>query len=170
MKKFILSISFLIFLTNCSGDVKSSLGLTKQGPDEFTIISYPPLSAPPEFSLNQPSIDKRALPQRNSNSNVKYSSEESILLGKISTSDSKSLVKEPIENEASRENNSTERHGFIRSTISSLNPQNGNKDPIIDQEAEKERISKNIQEGKAINEGEVKSTKPKSFFSNIFGG
>lgn len=167
MKKIILSIPFLVCLSGCNNDVKSTLGLTKQGPDEFTVVSYPPLSAPPEFSLNQPGTDRRALPRRDSEQSVKYTQEESKLLSIISTPEPKSSVKELVDHEAMSQRDNTESRGFIRETLGSLNDE-GNKDPVIDAEAEKERISNNMQNGKPITEGEVKNLKHKSKFSKLF--
>ncbi|AIF81313.1 hypothetical protein I862_03765 [endosymbiont of Acanthamoeba sp. UWC8] len=168
MKKIILSIPFLILLTSCSNDVKSSLGLRKEGPDEFTVVSYPPLSIPPEFNLNEPGVDKRALPRRNSENAAKYTVEESRLLNAVSTSATKSAVKESIDNEALGKQDTTENRGFIRKTLGSLNDESG-KEPVVDAELEKERISNNLKEGKPVNEGEVKNLKQKSGFSKLFG-
>ncbi len=47
---------FPIFaLTACSGsDVSDTLGLNKSAPDEFVVVSRPPLVVPPDFSLSPP--------------------------------------------------------------------------------------------------------------------
>lgn len=45
----------LLLLSACSGDeVKSTLGLERSAPDEFKVVSRPPLSVPPEFTLRPP--------------------------------------------------------------------------------------------------------------------
>lgn len=41
-------------LAGCGGSVKETLGLERQPPDEFRVLSRPPLSVPPEFSLRPP--------------------------------------------------------------------------------------------------------------------
>lgn len=41
-------------LSACGNDVKDSLGINKKAPDEFKVVSRPPLSVPPEFSLTPP--------------------------------------------------------------------------------------------------------------------
>ncbi|MFA7428728.1 MAG: DUF3035 domain-containing protein [Rhodospirillaceae bacterium] len=41
-------------LSGCSGGVKETLGLDRQAPDEFQVVSRPPLSIPPEFKLRPP--------------------------------------------------------------------------------------------------------------------
>lgn len=57
MKRIICIISFLcpVLIAGCSGaDVKETLGLGRAGPDEFRVVSRPPLSVPPEFTLRPP--------------------------------------------------------------------------------------------------------------------
>ncbi len=55
--KFLRCIPALMLcaLAACSGgDVKESLGLNKEGPDEFVVVSRPPLALPPDFDLQPP--------------------------------------------------------------------------------------------------------------------
>src|SRR5690625_1857234 len=41
-------------LSACGDNVRRSLGLTKQSPDEFRVVSRAPLSVPPSFNLRPP--------------------------------------------------------------------------------------------------------------------
>ncbi|KJS38300.1 MAG: hypothetical protein VR70_10355, partial [Rhodospirillaceae bacterium BRH_c57] len=41
-------------LSGCGGGVKETLGLNRQAPDEFQVVSRPPLAIPPEFKLRPP--------------------------------------------------------------------------------------------------------------------
>lgn len=44
-----------LLLTACEdGAVRNTLGLNRPAPDEFTVVSRPPLSLPPEFTLRPP--------------------------------------------------------------------------------------------------------------------
>ena len=44
-----------VLLTACdNGGMRESLGLTRDAPDEFTVVSRPPLSLPPDFTLRPP--------------------------------------------------------------------------------------------------------------------
>ncbi len=52
--KQLFTVSCLCILAACGGDVRESLGLNKQAPDEFNVVSRPPLSVPPEFYLEPP--------------------------------------------------------------------------------------------------------------------
>ena len=50
----VLSVTLLLaFLTGC-GEVRSMLGQNKQPPDEFAVLSQPPLSIPPNITLRTP--------------------------------------------------------------------------------------------------------------------
>ena len=44
-----------LLLAACNGgEMRDTLGLNRDAPDEFTVLSRPPLSVPPEFSLRPP--------------------------------------------------------------------------------------------------------------------
>ena len=47
------AISLILALSACEG-VREQLGLNKQSPDEFRVISRAPLSLPPDFTLRPP--------------------------------------------------------------------------------------------------------------------
>ncbi len=50
-----ISVIFCLILSACgSGDMRETLGLNRQGPDEFQVYSRPPLNIPPEFNLRPP--------------------------------------------------------------------------------------------------------------------
>lgn len=59
-----LACASLFLLAACGDDVKQSLGLGKEAPDEFVVLSRPPLTLPPDFELRPPSSgsDKPAVP------------------------------------------------------------------------------------------------------------
>lgn len=53
--KHLILIGTLFALTACaSGEVRETLGLNRAAPDEFKVVSRPPLSVPPDFSLRPP--------------------------------------------------------------------------------------------------------------------
>lgn len=52
LRAAIVASGFL--LAGCGNDVKESLGLARTAPDEFTVVSRPALSVPPEFTLRPP--------------------------------------------------------------------------------------------------------------------
>src|SRR5688572_33350449 len=48
-----LAVALPLATGGCSG-VKETLGLTKQSPDEFKVVSRAPLSMPPDYNLRPP--------------------------------------------------------------------------------------------------------------------
>lgn len=48
------AVATTLSLSACSGNTKQMLGLERQAPDEFTVVSRAPLSVPPEFTLRPP--------------------------------------------------------------------------------------------------------------------
>ena len=53
MQKLILP--FLLLCAACtSGEVRDNLGMNRAAPDEFKVVSRPPLSVPPEFYMRPP--------------------------------------------------------------------------------------------------------------------
>lgn len=57
--KILSLIAPVLMLAGCSNDMKSTLGLKKQAPDEFFIISNPPLIVPPEFDITNPDLPSK---------------------------------------------------------------------------------------------------------------
>tara|TARA_B100001179_G_C18519824_1_gene372262 strand:+ start:341 stop:982 length:642 start_codon:yes stop_codon:yes gene_type:complete len=55
MRAFV-PVLIVMVLTACGsgGNVRQTLGLNKSAPDEFKVVSRPPLSVPPEFFLEPP--------------------------------------------------------------------------------------------------------------------
>lgn len=65
MFKLLLSVSlFAVTLTACS----NRYALEGRGPDEYTVLSKPPLSLPPDFTLRAPEPQKKATASQTSTS------------------------------------------------------------------------------------------------------
>ncbi len=55
IRRFPMLILLPLLLAACeSGSVRDTLGLNRDAPDEFRVVSRPPLSVPPEFNLRPP--------------------------------------------------------------------------------------------------------------------
>jgi hypothetical protein len=54
LMRIITTLCCVTLLSACSGNVKENLGLKKQAPDEFKVVSNQPLSIPPDFRLPEP--------------------------------------------------------------------------------------------------------------------
>ncbi len=69
MRHFRFSMILLGFFTlSACGGVKDTLGLNRQAPDEFRVVSRAPLTLPPDFNLRPPAPGQTptdtAIPQR----------------------------------------------------------------------------------------------------------
>ena len=54
MRPIMIALIASALLAGCGGGVRETLGLKRSAPDEFRVVSRPPLSVPPEFSLRPP--------------------------------------------------------------------------------------------------------------------
>jgi hypothetical protein len=170
MIKAITSLASLALMcTACAGgDIKSSL--QKPAPDEFTVITNPPLSVPPNFDLNAPAsktTSAKILPaESSSGANVKLDRDDQEFLQKLGARSDKGGVKKAIDDEHAKKQSQKREKGFIRKAVDNLN--NDGADRYIDAAKEKERIQTNIEEGKPINEGEVPLKENKSTLDKLF--
>lgn len=168
MKKSKLNLSALavfvsMFLLNsCEGNVRENLGLKKQAPDEFMVLSHPPLNVPSNFELPEPTSEAKkkasTVPQEakklilgGSKKTKSISTGEEALLGKANTKKSNPNIREILSKDHS--NDKSEKDAGIISKV--MNIKENKKDPIIDPDAELNRIKKNKAEGKSVTEGEV---------------
>jgi len=53
-RRYILAFGAMALSACSSSTVKDTLGLNRSAPDEFRVVSRPPLSVPPEFTLHPP--------------------------------------------------------------------------------------------------------------------
>lgn len=156
-----------MLLVGCSGDTKSALGLKKSAPDEFMVISNPPLSVPPDFILSNPTEPKKEIlsqatlePQKNS----KPDKSDQEFLNKLGAKEQATPSGKLVDEEYQQAINKRKEKGFIRKTVSTFHDES---DKVIDPVTEKERIKNNLKEGKPINEGEVQN-KSTSTLDKIF--
>jgi hypothetical protein len=185
-----LSIFISIFsLAACSGsDVKDTLGLKRSAPDEFRVVTRPPLSVPPQFDLRPP-----ASPGEVINPSAPDYQAKSLILGTPAGSDNTFRLRQenvpdlPSQGAApvpsTPENNflsragATELNPNIRSLIEEdkrtaahtieeedswwdvLSVLPGKKDPLVDAKAESERIQKNKEAGQPVTEGNTPEVK-----------
>lgn len=160
----ILALS-LPLVTGCS-NIKNSLGLEKEAPDEFAVITRAPLAMPPALVLPPPmpgmprpqeqsAIDSaakavlgRTLPKQQTSSTA-----EAALLDKA--------VKQPVDpNIRAVINNETKTmHDRNKPVAEKLLNIGGNRNEasatVVDPIKELERIKKNKEEGKSILNGET---------------
>lgn len=102
MKKNFVLMTVLMsaaLLSGCSNVTKQKLGLTKQAPDEFMVMSRAPLSLPPEYDL-RPVNDMSELKAADMNERMSgLDASEQKLLSKIDAQNSDEDIKAKIEQE-----------------------------------------------------------------------
>ncbi len=194
----ILLLMPLLLAACADGSVRDTLGLNRDAPDEFTVVSRPPLSVPPEFNLRPPRPGAPALgPSANEQA-------RGVILGKpASTLPDVNSLTEPtvptavtpvIESEAPSQATSTfmkhvgtdSADEHIRSQLGedATKPVDNQKaqslyeelvgadkaEPVVDAKKEAERLRDNKEAGKPVTEGDVpvEETKPPSVIDRIF--
>jgi hypothetical protein len=161
-------------LAACSG-VKDDLGLGKQAPDEFTIVTKAPLILPPDFTLRPPEpgaprpvgmkpteMARTALVTSGSgaqygNDNASASTGESSILNQAGAAGASSEIRSVID----RENAllAEEEDTFINSIM--FWKKDEPKGTIVDATAESKRLQDNAAQGKDSSEGDLITIKKK---------
>ncbi|MFZ4540677.1 MAG: DUF3035 domain-containing protein [Rickettsiales bacterium] len=201
MKRFIAPclLALPLLLTACeSGTMRDTLGLTRDAPDEFTVVSRPPLSLPPEFSLRPPRPGEAP---RGTSANEQA---RSLLTGKAPGASSEpDKLEQPTVETAVTPVTSNEVLGtgaanllkragadsaddLIRDklTTDAVTPMDTSNaktlmdqltgdeknEPVVDAKKEAERLRDNKDNGKPVTEGAVPEaeTKPRSLIDRIF--
>jgi len=159
----ILLCSSISILSGCSSDLKKDLGLVREAPDEFLVMSRPTLTAPPSFDLPKPTDTPSWKRKSHSRSQARHalfnnpeyvrkstSSGESILLQRAQTNQRDSNIREQLALEQAEK----QKDKSLLSNI--VTPITGKeKEPIIDAKAEANRIRNNIEQGKPLTSDNV---------------
>lgn len=154
----------------CGGTtVKETLGIDKRAPDEFRVVSRPPLSVPPQFDLRPPGADGGTSyeqrekaeslvlgsgdkPAANGKKTAKSSSSaDNLFLQNAGAQVADPNVKKELNEKKIEEQLKTEEKGWWDKIT--LSPDS--KEPVVKPQAEAERIQKNKQEGKPVTEGKT---------------
>ena len=165
------AVACLIALSACGGDVKETLGLNREAPDEFAVQSRPALDVPPAFKLRPPAKggenlressirdELRAEILPNSIASTKLGSAESFLLQKADAQDSSADIRKVLNEEYGVEDPT------LLERIRSISDDSGSTNTLIDADKERERILGNKKAGKAITDGEVETRDGNASFS-----
>ncbi len=177
-----LAASALLASGCTSSSVKDTLGLTRAAPDEYRVVSRPPLSVPPQFNLRPPSATEDTLGQV-----VATDQAHSLMTGSTSAStavqpvtSSKTSKKAPAMNAADSEflqkagaanANPHVREEMVEERYTRIEQQEASpwwdvfdwtadkKDPTVDAKKEAERIKTNEDQGKAVTDGKTPDVK-----------
>lgn len=96
MKKVILALSAVMVLSACGNNMKTKMGLVKQSPDEYMVISRAPLTLPPDYDL-KPVSDMSQ--KQNYDKLQGYSAGEQSLLTKMNAQETPDDIREKVEEE-----------------------------------------------------------------------
>lgn len=175
MKKLVangLIITIAIpFLAACSGSVRDTLGMRRSAPNEFKVVSNPPLSVPPEFSLRPPVPDDSFVENKSTSTEAKkvlfekasaditISSEtngeeafRSLFNANEANPEIKSLLQKEIIEAAKQEEEKSFIEKNLLSKIPSFSKDNEKQesDSIVDAKLEKDRITESKNKGEEI--------------------
>jgi len=184
MKKNIILLAALVpFIVACGGNARDSLGLRKTAPDEFKVVSNPPLSLPPEFSLRPPAKEVVVIPAEVAAKRVLFekasadiyvptsaTNGESAFLKRIGASEADSEIKAVLRKEEASAAQADKRSGLFGKLTKLSNGEKEAKEPVVSALDERDRIVKNKQEGKSITDGDTPTvTEEKSLLKRVFG-
>lgn len=157
-----------ILLGGCSG-VKDSLGITKDSPDEFTIIKRAPLEIPGDLVLPPPTPGaprpqeqtanaqaKQAVFGQGSSAAAQTSQGEQGLLQRTQANQVDPNIRYTIDAEAAA---IAEREKPVAQKLLGIVKDTPAPASVVDAKKEAERIKKNAAEGKPVTEGETPTLK-----------
>ena len=174
-------ITAALALSACS-DVKEELGVGRNSPDEFTVVKRAPLTLPPDYTLRPPgeaanteqtadaASQAKAAVLGKDTAPVAAGAADKTMLEKLGVASIDPDIRKQID----------EDNGYIalknRTVADKLifwddnGPSDKNSpDSVVDPKKEAERIKKNKEEGKPINDGDVPVIKKKqSTIDKIF--
>lgn len=182
-----LATGLVLSLGACSG-VRDQLGLTKQSPDEFKVVSRAPLSIPPEFNLRppqpgQPRPQEGTVQQQARTAVFRATDQNAASLDEVIPNDGRSVgersllraagadqadanIRRVVEQETREINEESE--GFINNLVFWRKSEpTGN---IVDANAESKRLQENAALGRDVTSGETPTIerKKKALLEGIF--
>ena len=184
-------LCLLLLLTSCgqSNSARDLLGIDRSAPDEFRVVSRPPLSVPKEFFLRPPSdseaediggnVDQQArslvtgapigtegMSLEQAEQGTAETAVPVVLSGELESPGESAFLQKVGSDKADKEIRSKlsgENVALTAEEPSILERLRGEtkEDPVVDAKGEAERIRTNKDEEKPLNEGETKSIDPK---------
>ena len=172
MLRFSLIAAMVLALSACA-DVKKQLGLTKQSPDEFKVVSQAPLALPPDYSLRPPEPgiprpQEGTTSQQAKNAVFRLQQPEAGTLEPKLESDGRSLAELSLLKAAGADQADPNIRRIIDAETLRLNAEDNDflealgfwRDPqaageIVDADAEAKRLRENAALGKSVTDGET---------------
>lgn len=172
-KTIFVAAGFL--LAGCSGNTREILGIHRQSPDEFRVVSNPPLSMPPDFAVRPPkemaeaasveyTADNKKIVFEKASSHLSVAEPDRLTQGERSfldlagTENSDPKIKELLEQEAKQaEEAKANEKGFFSKMTAKITGKEDEKS-LVDAGKERKRIIENEKDGKPVTEGETPTT------------
>lgn len=169
----VLSVCSCVLLSGCSTDVKEALGFVKEAPDEFRVVSHPPLSVPDTFALPKPSTQKHShLDSINPRMEAKNTLFSFSSQGTATFSKGENLFLQnagehipDIRSVLNQEFGTSSTHRNIQRFFGISNPEDASLETVVDAAAERKRLLDNKKMGKPPNHGDVPILQKESFIS-----
>lgn len=190
--KLLLTAVCLGMLSACSGSsVKDTLGISRSAPDEFRVVSRPPLSVPPQFNLRPPgnaadspilkSADKEAQSlvlgaSDDGNTFTLQPADTAVIPVKAGKEKPKNAAS-PAESVLLQKAGAGQADPTVRQRLAEdrapaaeaeeeapwwqIWSDKDKKEPMVNAKGEAERIKQNAKEGKPVTEGETPEVKGK---------
>lgn len=194
IKHYFICGMVLLAVAGCSDGVKKTLGFKRNVPDEFRVISRPPLSIPPDFALRPPlegeeaqisttredarqslitdgesesqTTTTGAVPTPKVTTSNPVSSGEQQFLNNIGADQADQDIKEILYNENQEPEKKKTK---LWDKILQKDKADNSPDPIVDASKESERIKGNIQGKKTVDGGDTPTVQPKqTLWQRIF--
>jgi len=194
--KGLIIISAMPFIASCSGSVRDTLGMRRSAPNEFKVVSHPPLSVPPEFSLRPPVPDESFVASKSTSTEAKKvlfekasadikiiekTNGEEAFSSLFKANDANPEIKSLLQKEFIEAAREEEEKSFLEknllSKLPSFSKDDEDKAPneVVDAKLEKERIAENKKKGEKITGNETPvvnqdgSKKKTGLFNKILG-
>lgn len=171
-------------LSACSGNVKQTLGLGKEAPDEFKVVSNQPLSVPPDFRLTTP-VPGAKRPQQQASDvlarsalfndgaanqrtiSIDTTAGEAQLLARANAHQADPNIRELLKEQERVEQVEEEERGFFSKLFDFSN----DEAPAINATQEKKRIIEAQQKGEVVTGDDVavQEEKDTGIVGKIFG-
>jgi hypothetical protein len=195
--RFPIALFLPLLLAACnSGQVRDTLGLNRSAPDEFTVISRPPLALPPDFDLRPPKPGEapRGISTEDEARSVLTGKPVPLRADTIEMPRTETAVVPVVSSDAPsgaeanflKKTGATGDNSDIRTQLGAednkpVDTKNAKSlyeklvgpdsaEPVVDPKKEAARLRNNKEAGKPLNEGEVPvaPTKPPSVIDRIF--
>ena len=173
---FIL-LSVLVTLQGCSS-FSSLMPNNRTVPNEFKVISNPPLSLPPDFNLRPPQKDapiKRNSPEILFGSDISneapIDSADEGFLSLTGASNKSDNIRSILDQEQAKQIEEDGKKNVLDKVLSYTRGDNEHKDPVVDSLAERKRIEESTKEGVHPAEGDVEESTPNKsgVLNRVFG-